>query len=156
MRRQRALQKHRDLAFHKNSYIGRTFIKPSQDERSLGVQMKLSVLAEVVKGKRVVLVDDSIVRGTTMENLVRMLKEAGAREVHIRISSPPFLHPCYYGVDVPTNAELIATKNSAEKINRIVGGKTLEYLDVEDLKEMTDNLPICDACFTGDYPAGHR
>ena len=145
-----------DLAFHKNSYIGRTFIKPSQDERALGVQMKLSILEEVVRGKRVVLVDDSIVRGTTMENLVRMLKNAGAKEVHIRISSPPFLHPCYYGVDVPTNKELIATKNSADTINRIVGGASLEYLDVEDLSGMADHLPLCTACFTGEYPAGKK
>ncbi len=145
-----------DLAFHKNSYIGRTFIKPSQSERALGVLMKLSVLSEAVRGKRVVLVDDSIVRGTTMANLVKMLKEAGALEVHIRISSPPFMHPCYYGVDVPSNKELIATENTAYEINKIIGGDSLEYLDTSDLKEMVCGLPICTACFTGDYPAGEK
>ncbi|MCR5627587.1 MAG: amidophosphoribosyltransferase [Lachnospiraceae bacterium] len=145
-----------DLAFHKNSYIGRTFIKPSQSERSIGVQMKLSVLEEVVKDKRVVLVDDSIVRGTTMENLVKMLKKAGAKEVHIRISSPPFMYPCYYGVDVPSNKELIATRKSAEKINETIGGDTLEYLSVEDLQETAKGLMICTACFTGEYKAGQK
>ena len=109
------------FAFYKNSYIGRTFIKPSQAERESGVHLKLSVLAASVKGKRIVLVDDSIVRGTTMKNLVQMLKEAGATEVHVRISSPPFRHPCYFGTDVPSEEELIANRLSLEGICRMLG-----------------------------------
>ena len=106
------------FAFYKNSYIGRTFIKPTQEERESSVHLKLSVLESVVKGKRIVLVDDSIVRGTTIANLIHMLKEAGAKEVHVRISSPPFLHPCYFGTDVPSNDQLIAASHSTEEIRK--------------------------------------
>ena len=141
-----------EIAFHKNSYIGRTFIKPVQSERQRGVRMKLSVLPEAVRGKRVVLIDDSIVRGTTMANLVHMLKEAGAKEVHIRISSPPFLHPCYYGTDVPSNDELIATHLRLEEIKKRVGGDSLEYMDLCDLSKMVEGLDLCSACFDGNYP----
>ena len=104
------------LAFHKNSYVGRTFIKPTQKERESSVKIKLSVLESVVKGKRIVLVDDSIVRGTTISNLITMLRKAGATEVHVRISSPPFLYPCYFGTDVPSNKQLIASSHSTEEI----------------------------------------
>ena len=103
------------LAFHKNSYVGRTFIKPTQKERESSVKIKLSVLESVVKGKRIVLVDDSIVRGTTISNLITMLRKAGATEVHVRISSPPFLYPCYFGTDVPSNKQLIASSHSTEE-----------------------------------------
>ncbi len=142
------------LAFQKNSYIGRTFIKPSQEERMSAVQMKLSVLSSVVKDKRIVLVDDSIVRGTTISNLIRMLRNAGAKEVHVRISSPPFLYPCYYGTDVPDNKELIANHMSTDQIRDMIGADSLEYMHMEDFKQMTEDLPLCKACFDNDYPQG--
>lgn len=141
------------LAFHKNSYVGRTFLKPTQKERESAVQVKLSVLESVVYGKRLVLVDDSIVRGTTMAGLVGMLKKAGAAEVHVRISSPPFLYPCYYGTDVPSNSQLIASSRTPEKICSSIGADSLGYLKIEDFQAMTGDLPLCKACFDGHYPA---
>ena len=140
------------LAFHKNSYIGRTFIKPTQKERESSVHMKLSVLEPVVHGKRIVLVDDSIVRGTTIANLIHMLKQAGAREVHVRISAPPFLHPCYFGTDVPSNDQLIAVTHTPEEICRLIGADSLGYMKLEDLPAMVGDLPYCSACFDGRYP----
>lgn len=140
------------LAFSKNSYVGRTFIKPSQAERMSAVHMKLSVLASVVKDKRVVLIDDSIVRGTTIANLIIMMRKAGAKEVHVRISSPPFLYPCFYGTDVPDNGELIANEYSTEEIREKIGADSLGYMQLEDLKEMTGDLPLCQACFNNQYP----
>lgn len=140
------------LAFYKNSYIGRTFIKPTQKERESSVHMKLSVLNSVVKGKRIVLVDDSIVRGTTIANLIHMLKEAGALEVHVRISSPPFLHPCYFGTDVPSNDQLIASNHSTEEICRMIGADSLGYMEIDYLEGMAGGLPLCKACFDGKYP----
>ncbi len=140
------------MAFHKNSYIGRTFIKPSQTERENSVHIKLSVLTAAVKEKRVVLVDDSIVRGTTMKNLVRMLKGAGAREVHIRISSPPFRFPCYFGTDVPSGDELIANRYSLDEIRQMLGADSLGYLSLDDLSDMVNGLPVCRGCFDGKYP----
>ena len=140
------------FAFYKNSYIGRTFIKPTQAERESGVRLKLSVLDSVVKGKRIVLVDDSIVRGTTIANLIHMLKEAGALEVHVRISSPPFLHPCYFGTDVPSNDQLIASGHSTEEICKMIGADSLGYMQIEFLEGMAGNLPLCKACFDGNYP----
>lgn len=140
------------LAFHKNSYIGRSFIKPTDEERRTAVHMKLSVLRNMVKGKRIVLIDDSIVRGTTMRQLIEMLREAGAKEVHVRISSPPFLYPCFYGTDVPTTSQLIASKHSAKEVCRSVGADSLEYLEIEDFRMMVGDLPLCTACFTGEYP----
>ncbi|HIZ21301.1 MAG TPA: amidophosphoribosyltransferase [Candidatus Blautia faecigallinarum] len=140
------------FAFYKNSYIGRTFIKPTQKEREAGVRQKLSVLSTAVKGKRIVLVDDSIVRGTTMANLIHMLKKAGALEVHVRICAPPFLYPCYYGTDVPSNDQLIASCRSTEDIKDLIGADSLGYMRREDLKEMVQGLPLCRACFDGDYP----
>ena len=140
------------LAFYKNSYVGRTFIKPTQKERESAVHMKLSVLPEVVRGKRLVLIDDSIVRGTTIAGLITLLKKAGAISVHVRISSPPFLYPCYYGTDVPSNKELIATDNSPEEIARRIGADSLGYMKLEDLSAMSDNLPLCRACFDNQYP----
>ena len=140
------------FAFYKNSYIGRTFIKPTQEERESSVHLKLSVLESVVKGKRIVLVDDSIVRGTTIANLIHMLKEAGAKEVHVRISSPPFLHPCYFGTDVPSNDQLIAASHSEEEICQMIGADSLGYMQTDYLKGMAGGLPLCKACFDGKYP----
>lgn len=140
------------LSFYKNSYIGRTFIKPTQKERESGVRLKLSVLKDAVKGKRIVLVDDSIVRGTTIASLIRLLKQAGARSVHVRISSPPFLYPCYFGTDVPSNKQLLASSHSVEEIRQIIGADSLGYLKVEDLSGLVNKLPLCQACFDQNYP----
>lgn len=138
--------------FHKNSYLGRTFIKPTQKERESAVHMKLNVLSDEVAGKRIVLIDDSIVRGTTIANLIKDLRKKGALEVHVRISSPPFLHPCFYGTDVPDNHSLIAHNMSTEEICNMIGADSLGYMRIEDLSEMTGNLPLCKACFDGKYP----
>lgn len=141
-----------ELAFTKNSYVGRTFIKPTQAERMSAVHMKLRVIESVVKNKRVVLIDDSIVRGTTIANLINMMRKAGAKEVHVRISSPPFLHPCYYGTDVPDNSQLIANKFTTEQIRDNIGADSLGYMLEEDLNEMVGELPVCKACFDNNYP----
>ena len=140
------------MAFHKNSYVGRTFIKPKQSQRESSVKIKLNVIEEVVKGKRIVMVDDSIVRGTTCANIIKMLKKAGAKEVHVRISSPPFLHPCYFGTDVPSNEQLIAHSHTTEQIREMIGADSLGYMEVDKLKNMVGDLAYCDACFTGNYP----
>ena len=139
-------------AFVKNSYVGRTFIKPGQKSRESSVRVKLNVLREAVKGKRVIMIDDSIVRGTTSDRIVGMLKEAGATEVHVRISSPPFLWPCYFGTDIPVREQLIAYNHSVEEIRKIIGADSLAYLSIDRLREMVDDLSICDGCFTGKYP----
>lgn len=138
--------------FYKNSYVGHTFIKPTQKERESAVQIKLNVIPGIVKDKKIVLVDDSIVRGTTIANLITMLKKAGAKEVHVRISSPPFLHPGYYGTDVPSNHQLIASSNTPEEICQRFGADSLGYLQIEDFKKMVGDLPLCKACFDGNYP----
>ena len=140
------------MAFHKNSYVGRTFIKPKQSQRESSVKIKLNVIEEVVRGKRIVMVDDSIVRGTTCANIIRMLKKAGAKEVHVRISSPPFLYPCYFGTDVPSNEQLIAHSHTTEEIREMIGADSLGYMKIEKLKEMVGDLGYCDACFSGNYP----
>lgn len=139
-------------AFVKNGYVGRTFIKPKQSSRESSVRVKLNVLREAVEGKRVIMIDDSIVRGTTSDRIVRMLREAVAKEVHMRVSSPPFLHPCYFGTDVPEREQLIAHNRSVEEICRIIGADSLGYLRLERLSEMVDGLPVCRGCFTGEYP----
>ena len=136
----------------KNRYIGRTFITPGQFNRELKVKLKLSPVREVVEGKRVVLVDDSIVRGTTMRRIVAMLRRAGAREVHVRIASPPIRHPCYMGIDIPTRHELIAAFGSVEDIRRAIGADSLAYLSVEGLKRAVGRENLCLACLTGEYP----
>ncbi|PVG84431.1 amidophosphoribosyltransferase [Nocardioides gansuensis] len=138
----------------KNSYVGRTFIQPSQTIRQLGIRLKLNPLRDVIEGKRLVVVDDSIVRGNTQRALVRMLREAGAREVHVRISSPPVKWPCFYGIDFATRAELIATGLSSDEICTSIGADSLGYISLEDLVEAT-NVPmdnLCRACFDGVYP----
>ncbi len=140
-------------AFVKNSYVGRTFIKPKQAMRESSVRIKLNVLKDVVKGKRVIMIDDSMVRGTTCERIVRMLKNAGATEVHVRISSPPFLYPCYFGTDVPSDDQLIAHNNTVEKIRDMIGADSLGYLAVDRLSELINgDTGYCDACFSGNYP----
>lgn len=138
----------------KNRYIGRTFISPTQQEREIGVKIKLNVLKSAVKGKRVVMIDDSIVRGTTCAKLVKMLKDAGAKEVHMRVCSPKFLWPCYYGTDVPDKEYLIACKHSTEEIRDMIGADSLGYLSIEGIHKIGEgaNTTFCDACFTGDYP----
>ena len=143
----------------KNSYIGRTFIKPSQSERENSVRIKLNALGTAVKGKRVVMLDDSVVRGTTSARIVSMLKEAGAKEVHLRISSPPFLWPCYYGTDIPSKDELIACHHSVEEIGRMSFADSIDFLKLENLPKMLGAVRpggcggTCDACFSGNYPA---
>lgn len=139
-------------AFVKNGYVGRTFIKPKQSSRESSVKVKLNVLKNAVKGKRVVMIDDSIVRGTTSDRIVSMLKEAGAAEVHVRISSPPFLWPCYFGTDVPAREQLIAYNRSVEDIRKIIGADTLGYLDINRLEELSEGKAICKGCFNGNYP----
>ncbi|NJE77261.1 amidophosphoribosyltransferase [Thermococcus sp. ES12] len=136
----------------KNRYIGRTFITPGQFYRELKVKLKLSPVREVVEGKSVVLVDDSIVRGTTMKRIVAMLRGAGAREVHVRIASPPIRHPCYMGVDIPTRHELIAAFGSVENVRKTIGADSLAYLSVDGLKKAVGRRDLCLACLTGEYP----
>ncbi len=139
-------------AFVKNSYVGRTFIKPKQSSRESSVQVKLSVLKDAVKGKRVILIDDSIVRGTTSNRIVGMLRKAGASKVHMRVSAPSFLWPCYFGTDVPASDQLIAYNRSVDEICALIGADSLAYLRMDRLQEMVPGLAICDGCFTGKYP----
>ncbi len=135
----------------KNKYIGRTFISPGQDQRMDQVRIKLSPVESEIRGKRVVLIDDSIVRGTTSQRIVKLLKDAGAREIHMRISAPPFLYPCYYGTDIDSQEHLIACHHSMEEIAGMIGVDSLGYLPLEDLQELTGNRDFCSACFDGRY-----
>ena len=139
-------------AFVKNSYVGRTFIKPKQSSRESSVRVKLNVLREAVNGKRVIMIDDSIVRGTTSDRIVKMLRDAGATEVHVRISSPPFLWPCYFGTDIPEREQLIAYNRTIDDICKVIGADSLGYLEIRRLEELSEGLPICKGCFTGKYP----
>jgi amidophosphoribosyltransferase len=142
-------------ALIRNHYIGRTFIEPSQSIRDFGVRLKLNPVRQLIDGKRVVLVDDSIVRGTTSRKIVRMMRGAGAREVHLRISCPPTVSPCFYGVDTPTKSELIAANNTVEEIRRFVEADSLGYLSLAGLREAVADSgrhDYCYACYTGDYP----
>ncbi|REJ09237.1 amidophosphoribosyltransferase [Halobacillus trueperi] len=147
-----------ELGLIKNRYVGRTFIQPSQELREQGVKMKLSAVRGIVEGKRVVMVDDSIVRGTTSRRIVKMLKEAGAKEVHVRIASPPIKNPCYYGIDTSNSGELIAANNSIEEIEEQIGADSLAFLSVQGLNDSIyqgeESLRHggCMACFTGNYP----
>jgi amidophosphoribosyltransferase len=138
----------------RNHYIGRTFIEPSQAIRNFGVKLKLNPVRGLIEGKRVVLVDDSIVRGTTSRKIVRMVREAGAREVHVRISCPPTISPCYYGVDTPTREELIASSNSPEQIRKYLGADSLGYISMEGLRSAVNDHEgkFCTSCYTGVYP----
>ena len=141
------------IGFIKNKYIGRTFIQPTQADRENKVRIKLNPIAAVVEGKRVVLVDDSIVRGTTSARIVKMLREAGAKEVHMRISSPPFMHPCYFGTDIDSCDRLIACQYPLDQIKDIIGADSLGYLSCESVHRLADNTQgFCSACFDGNYP----
>ncbi len=141
-----------EMGLIKNKYIGRTFIQPSQELRERGVRMKLSAVRTIVRGKRVVLVDDSIVRGTTSRRIVAMLKEAGATAVHVRIASPPITNPCFYGVDMSTYDELISAHKSVEEVRQAIGSDSLAFLSKEALLQAGDRSELCLACYTGNYP----
>jgi amidophosphoribosyltransferase len=138
----------------KNRYIGRTFIQPDQSQRETGVMLKLNALRSSIQGKRVVLIDDSIVRGTTSGKIVSLLKDAGATEVHLRVSSPPFKWPCYFGTDIPSRRELVATDHTVEEIRDMIGADSLGYLNIEGLTDMVvgGKCGYCTACFSGEYP----
>jgi amidophosphoribosyltransferase len=143
-----------EMALVRNHYVGRTFIEPEDSIRHFGVKVKLNALRGVLKGRRVVVIDDSIVRGTTSRKIVQMLRSAGAREVHLRISSPPTTNPCFYGIDTPTRAELVASSHSVEEIRKFVTADSLAYLSTKGMYGFTGGKPggFCDACFTGAYP----
>ncbi len=142
------------IGFIKNRYIGRTFIQPTQTERTNSVKIKLNAISDTVKGKRVVMIDDSIVRGTTSGRIVNLLREAGAKEVHVRISSPPFVAPCYFGTDIDSKENLIACKMSNEEICKYIGADSLGYLSVDNVKKLAGNsdCDFCVGCFTEKYP----
>lgn len=138
----------------RNHYVGRTFIEPEQSIRHFGVKLKLNGVKDVLQGKRVIVVDDSIVRGTTSQKIVKMVRECGAREVHVRISSPPTKHSCYFGIDTPTRKELIASSHGIAEINRYITSDSIGYLSLDGLKKAVGagSFNYCDACFSGDYP----
>lgn len=137
----------------KNRYTGRTFIKPTQEEREVSVSIKLNILKHNVKGKRIILIDDSIVRGTTCANIIRLLKDAGATEVHMRVASPAFMWPCFFGTDIPSRDELLAVKYTTEQIRELIGADSLGHLPLEDVKRigLKEGWGYCDACFSGNY-----
>lgn len=143
-----------DVGFIKNKYIGRTFIEPFQPQRESTLRIKLNTISSTVRGKRVILIDDSIVRGTTSKRIVRLLREAGAKEVHMRVSSPPFLYPCFFGTDIRSKEHLIAANHTVEEIAEIIGVDSLGFLGVENVTKLADNpsLEFCTSCFTGRYP----
>lgn len=142
-----------ELGLIRNHYVGRTFIEPKQSIRHFGVKIKLNVTSEILKNKKVVVIDDSIVRGTTSRKIIKMIRNGGAKEIHFRISSPPIISPCYYGIDTPTHKELIASSHSIEEINKYITSDTLGYLPIEALRESVSNPDdYCYACFTGKYP----
>ncbi len=142
-----------DYGFIRNHYIGRTFIMPTAGQRTDGVDMKLAVVPGVVRGKRIVVVDDSLIRGTTSRRRVRSLREAGAKEIHLRISCPPTRHPCYFGIDFPDRSELVAAENSIEEIRKFIGADSLAYLSLDGLRSSVDHpSDFCNGCFTGTYP----
>jgi amidophosphoribosyltransferase len=139
----------------RNHYVGRTFIEPQQSVRDFGVRLKLNPVRSLLEGKRVVLIDDSIVRGTTSKKIVRMVRGAGAKEVHLRISCPPTISPCFYGVDTPRKKELIAANNTIEEIRKYIGADSLSYLSLEGMKKAChdgEKTTYCTACYTGSYP----
>ena len=142
------------VGFIKNRYIGRTFIQPTQDEREAALRIKLNAMREAIGGKRVIMIDDSIVRGTTSGRIVQLLRDAGAKEVHVRISSPPFLNPCYFGTDISDRDSLIACKMSVEETCNYIGADSLAYLSLDALGKIAEGSACgkCDACFTGNYP----
>jgi amidophosphoribosyltransferase len=143
-----------DDGFIKNRYVARTFIQPGQQLRKHGLRLKFNPLPEVVRGKRLIVVDDSIVRGNTMPQIVQMLRDAGAKEIHLRISSPPIKHPCHYGIDMSAREEMVAHGRSVEEVCRVIGADSLHYLSLDGVYEAVQGQRSmhCDACFTGDYP----
>jgi amidophosphoribosyltransferase len=145
-----------ELGLIRSHYVGRTFIEPAQSIRHFGVRLKLSPVRTVLEGKRVVVVDDSIVRGTTSRKIVKMLRDAGAREVHLRIASPPTRWPCFYGIDTPSRGELIASSHSVEEISRYITADSIGYISMEGLHNAVGGEGYCDACFSGDYPVPVR
>ena len=148
-----------EMGLIKNRYVGRTFIQPTQAQRDLGVKLKLSANVPVVRGKRVVLVDDSIVRGTTSKRIVALLRQAGATEVHLRIAAPPIKYPCFYGVDMSTRAELASASLEPDILAKVLGADSLRFMSIEDLKQACGNTGLCTACFSGEYVTplyGHK
>jgi amidophosphoribosyltransferase len=142
------------VGFIKNKYIGRTFIQPTQEERDKAVRIKLNTIESTIKNKKIVLIDDSIVRGTTMRRIVNLVRETGAKEVHLRISSPPFINLCYYGTDVSSRDNLISYKMSTPEICKYLGADSIGFLPVEYISKIAENAKcgFCDGCFTGNYP----
>ena len=147
-----------EIGFIKNKYIGRSFIRPTQAQRQNDVRIKLNPIARVVSGKRVVMIDDSIVRGTTSARIVRLLREVGAKQVHVRVTAPPFINACYFGTDIDSPEYLIASKHSPQEISKLIGADSLGFLDIRCIKELGKELNIgfCDACFSGNYPVMPR
>ncbi|WP_434310499.1 amidophosphoribosyltransferase [Hominifimenecus sp. rT4P-3] len=143
-----------EVALIKNRYVGRTFIEPTQEQRDLGVKRKLAVNRYAIEGKRLILLDDSVVRGTTSKRIIRLLKEAGAKEVHLRIASPEIRFPCFYGIDTPTQEELIAAQMNVDELCQFLGADSLRFLSTKDLMEAYGGEEFCFACFDGVYPAG--
>jgi amidophosphoribosyltransferase len=141
-----------ELGLIRSHYVGRTFIEPAQSIRHFGVRLKLHPVQSLLAGKRVVVIDDSIVRGTTSRKIVKMIRDAGAKEVHLRISSPPTSWPCFYGIDTPTREELIAAHNSVAEVNEYVTADSLGYLSLDGLKRAVGGEGFCSACFSGRYP----
>jgi amidophosphoribosyltransferase len=144
-----------ELGIIRNHYVGRTFIEPEQRVRDFGVKLKLNPIRSLLTGKRIILVDDSIVRGTTSRKIVRMVRDAGAKEVHVRISCPPTISPCFYGVDTPSKGQLIASNKSLEEIREYIGADSLAYLSLEGLREACaegEKTTYCSSCYTGIYP----
>jgi amidophosphoribosyltransferase len=141
----------------RNHYVGRTFIEPEQRVRDFGVKLKLNPIRSLLTGKRIILVDDSIVRGTTSRKIVRMVRDAGAKEVHVRISCPPTISPCFYGVDTPSKGQLIASNKSLDEIRNYIGADSLAYLSLEGLRQACaegEKTTYCSSCYTGIYPTG--
>lgn len=141
-----------EMGLIRNHYIGRTFIEPSQSIRDFGVRIKLNPVKELIKGKRIIVVDDSIVRGTTSKKIVKMLRDAGASEIHMRISSPPTMYPCYYGIDTPRRKELISNTHSEEEVRKYIGADSLGFISWEGMQKVLNGQNFCNACFSGKYP----
>jgi amidophosphoribosyltransferase len=142
-----------ELGIIRNHYVGRTFIQPHQSIRDFGVKIKLNPQSEVLKGQRVIVIDDSLVRGTTSKQIINLIRQAGAKEVHMRIASPPTISPCYYGVDTPQKKQLIAAQSSCDEICDFIGADSLKYLSIEGMLEsLGEKQGYCAACFTGKYP----
>lgn len=144
-----------ELGLIRNHYVGRTFIEPKDSIRHFGVKLKLNAMRDIVKGKRIVVIDDSIVRATTGRKIIKMLRQYGAKEIHFRVSSPPTTYPCFYGIDTPSRSELIASSHTIQEINKYLGSNSLQYLSIESMKTAlgNGNYEYCDACFSGTYPS---